>query len=36
MNIAFIKIDHIYELIETGTDNYPDKANVILLIYLNV
>lgn len=27
MNMAFIKIDNISELIETGTNNYPDKAN---------
>lgn len=34
MNMAFIKIDNISELIETGTKNYPDKANEILLIMI--
>lgn len=34
MNMAFIKIVNIYELIEMGTDNYPNKANKILLIMI--
>lgn len=34
MNMAFIKIDSISELIETGTNNYPDKANEILLMMI--
>lgn len=34
MNMAFIKIDNMYELIKMGTDNYPNKANEILLIMI--
>lgn len=34
MNMAFIKKDNIYELIEIETDNYPNKANEILLIMI--
>lgn len=34
MNMAFIKKDNIYQLIEMGTDNYPNKANELLLIMI--
>lgn len=34
MNMVFIKIDNIFELIEMGINNYLDKVNEIFLIMI--
>lgn len=34
MNMVFIKIDNIFELIEMGIKNYLDKVNEIFLIMI--